>query len=349
MKQANGNGSITKLKGKRRNPFWVRSPEVKYVENGKVKRKRTTIGYYKTQKDALAALSEYQQTPYDLEKYTVKDVWDAAKKNNIKWDEERIAALDGTFRIYLSPIQDMLLRNVRTEHLQKIIDDCTKRSGTKNSIKLIMRSIYKYALSKDIVLKDYSQFIQYTQDDVQKERIIFPASEIKLLWDRVNEWPYAFMLILLYTGCRFEEIADNKIDGLNLENNSIYVAEYCAKTPSSIRTVPIHDDILPVIKQYMGKKYLFEKPSGAKVSYQNMYYRDLPKINAYLNNDHTFHDTRHTYITRMKELKVDRFYVDELTGHVHKNISDDVYTHVGLEYLRVEMNKLDYFADVTDV
>lgn len=340
MKLANGNGSITKLTGKRRKPYLVRSPEIVVIEDGKPKRKRQIIGYAATQKDALLMLSEYVNNPYDLTKYTINDVWKKAlPRMDVK--EKRRKDLTAIYDNYLSPISEMQIREVRAEHLQQIIDDCQKRSATKNNIRTVMRTIYEYAMSNDIVNKDYSQFIKYTQDDVLLERELFTSEQIQKLWDNVDNWRYAYVLILLYTGCRFSEIADNKIESLDLENKTLHIPEYAAKNKPSVRTIPLHEKIIPVITQYKGEKYVFER-KGYKVSYMNMYNRDLPKINEFLGSSHTFHDTRHTFTTILKEKEVDLYYIDELVGHKHNNITEDVYTHARIEKMREALSKLEY-------
>ena len=340
MKLANGTGSITKLTGSRRKPWVVRAPEVLMLEDGKPKRKRHIIGYCATQKEALLMLSEYVKNPYDLKKYTVDEVWKKAfPRMDIK--EKRRKTLTSVYNIYLEPISNMQIRDVKTEDLQQIIDNCEKRSATKNNIRTVMRTIFEYAMSNDIVHKDYSQYIKYGVDDVLMERELFTKEQIDKLWDNKDTWQYGFLLILLYTGCRFQEIADNKLDSLDLENKTLHIPEYAAKNKPSIRTIPIHEKIIPIIEQYKGKEYLFEH-KGYKASYQNMYARDLPKINEFLNSDHTFHDTRHTFTTVLKEKEVDLFYIDELVGHKHNNITEDVYTHARIEKMREALSKLDY-------
>lgn len=68
MKLPNGYGSITKLSGKRRRPWMVRIfKENIYDENlGDYKVSRVVLGYYKTRKEAIDALAQYNSSPYDL-------------------------------------------------------------------------------------------------------------------------------------------------------------------------------------------------------------------------------------------------------------------------------------------
>ena len=85
MKLPNGFGSVYKLSGKRRCPYraivtdrWTLDPVTR-----KSKQIRKTIGYYETKMDALAALADYNKSPYDLEasKITLQETYD-------KWSEE---------------------------------------------------------------------------------------------------------------------------------------------------------------------------------------------------------------------------------------------------------------------
>lgn len=80
MKLPNGFGSVYKLSGKRRCPYraivtdrWTLDPVTH-----KSKQIRKTIGYYETKADALAALADYNKSPYDLEasKITLQETYD---------------------------------------------------------------------------------------------------------------------------------------------------------------------------------------------------------------------------------------------------------------------------------
>jgi hypothetical protein len=86
MRLPNGYGSVTKLSGKRRNPYVVRisgAPEWDDEKQDFV-RKRMILGYYKDRKSALQALSDYNDSPYSLSdnNSTFSDLWEEWKKTN---------------------------------------------------------------------------------------------------------------------------------------------------------------------------------------------------------------------------------------------------------------------------
>ena len=68
MKMPNGYGSVTKLSGNRRKPWIVRISEKTTFDrdNNKAKIKRSILGYYATRKEALQALADYNESPYNL-------------------------------------------------------------------------------------------------------------------------------------------------------------------------------------------------------------------------------------------------------------------------------------------
>ena len=85
MKLPNGFGSVYKLSGRRRRP-WVAAKTFgwEFDEKGqKVKQKQQAIGYYATRQEAMTALVQYNENPYDLNfnKTTFSEVYE-------KWSEE---------------------------------------------------------------------------------------------------------------------------------------------------------------------------------------------------------------------------------------------------------------------
>lgn len=90
MRLPNGFGNVSKLSGKRRNPWRARKTTGWTIdeETKKAKQLYITIGYYPTRQQALQALSEYNTNPYDLDaaKITFSEVYD-------KWSEKKFAEI----------------------------------------------------------------------------------------------------------------------------------------------------------------------------------------------------------------------------------------------------------------
>lgn len=90
MKLPNGFGSIYKLSGKRRRP-WVAAKTFgwQFDEEGqRIKQKRQVIGYFATRQEAMTALVQYNENPYDLDsnKITFSEVYE-------KWSDKYFPTL----------------------------------------------------------------------------------------------------------------------------------------------------------------------------------------------------------------------------------------------------------------
>ena len=122
MKLPNGYGSISKMSGKRRNPFRVRITVGWAIEGEKVIQKFKTVGYYKTKQEALDALAEYNKSPYDLDTkaLTFEDVYRVWSENYFSSlksisSERTIKSAYG----YSSGLYKMKMRDIRTYHLKE--------------------------------------------------------------------------------------------------------------------------------------------------------------------------------------------------------------------------------------
>ena len=75
MKNPNGYGSVVKLSGKRRKPFWIRKT-AGWNEKGQPIYK--TIGYTATREEGNILLAEYNKNPWNVDtaKLTLKELYD---------------------------------------------------------------------------------------------------------------------------------------------------------------------------------------------------------------------------------------------------------------------------------
>ncbi len=346
MKMPNGYGSVTKLSGNRRKPWIVRISEKTTFDrdNNKAKIKRSILGYYATRKEALQALADYNESPYNLTgDKTFLEIYDIWKKKNYDSLSESTQSVREAALKYCEPLYNISVRNIKTAALQDIIDSCPYGFDTKRNIKTIMRTVFQYALQNDLTNKDYSEFVEIEHTDPVIERKPYTKAEINALWKRSNEWDIAIILILLYSGMRVNELLKNTKDNVNLEERWIYIPKELAKNKSSIRYVPIHDRIYDLVKEFYDRAStsLITNPGGYKVSYNNYVARNLKRINEEMHTNHKMHDTRHTFISRCHECKVDDLCTKKIVGHTPDSITQKVYTHITMEQMQTELSKLE--------
>lgn len=351
MKLPNKYGSVSKLSGNRRKPYMARICNgVIYDEkiNG-YKPKRAILGYYASKKEALAALAEYNNNPFNIDhaNITFGQIYERWKKEKYYQNLSASAKVARESALkYCAPVMNMKIKDIKTAMLQNIIDACPHGSSTKKNIRTVMHTVFEYAVQNDLVSRDYSEFIKIEYSEPVIDREIFTDEEIKKLWDISDHWEARILLILLYSGMRVNELLKNTRENCNLEECWIYVPKELAKNHSSIRYVPIHDKIYEFIKDFyeVGEKHgsngLIVNDDGYIVAYNNFVSRNLKKLNAELGCQHHMHDTRHTFITRAHAFKVDDLCLKKIVGHSPDSITQKVYTHLTLSELQEEINKI---------
>ena len=347
MKQANGTGSVYKLSGNRRKPFAVSITTDTVYDDKKDKYilKRKIIGYYATQQEARKALAMYNDAPfnpYNID-ITFNEIWETIRPGLFeKLSKTRCDTYDAAYKyIHCS---DKRIKDIRTTDLQKCIDDCPYKSSTKQNMKTVMSRVYEYAMQNDFISKDYSKFVKFEKDQVEIQRILFTNEEVEKLWNNQGFWLYDLFLVLLYTGMRVNEFLASKSEYIDLDNKIITLPRNIVKNDSSARTVPIHESIIPILERFKsyGKEYIAVKPSGSRILYKNFMKRDINKLEELLGTRHTPYDARHTFVTRARKCGCNNLVIQRIVGHTPDTITEKVYTHLSIEELLEEVNKIKY-------
>lgn len=220
----------------------------------------------------------------------------------------------------------MRIKDVKTKHLQQVIDDCKRGYSTKTNIRVVMNHIFRYATQNDLVEKNYTDFIKFEQEQTILERQVYTEEEIRGLWEKADVTEYAFTLILLYQGMRIKELIDTVPDNINLEDRTIFIPE--AKNNYSIRTIPISDAVFDLVARFKETPHGLTKPK---------YYHFCKKI---LN--HMPYDTRHTFGTKCTKLKIQPVITQRIMGHKPDTLLENVYVHLTMKELSEAINQVRY-------
>lgn len=348
MKLPNGYGGISKLPGNRRKPWRVRKTDGWEIVDGKLKQKYINIGYYKTQTEALQALASYNTDPYDLSlsSITLEEVYE-------RWSNEKFEQIsDSNIKGYkaswkiCNPIKDMRIIDIKLDHLQNIVDTSGKNTPTLRKLKVLLNGLFEYAVIHGIITRDRNmvEYINISKagNPNATDRKPFSTTEIKKLWAVADSNEYiTVILMLIYTGCRIGELLNLKKESVNLRERYFEIAE--SKTEAGIRTVPIALKVLPFFENWMQKEceYLVCTPSLKRFDYKNYYDSYWKPLMHTLNMDeHRPHDTRHTCISLLTAAKVDERFIQKIVGHKGQNVTRQVYTHLEIEELLKEIDKI---------
>lgn len=351
MKLPNGYGSVSKMSGKRRHPWRVRKT-TKWVLDpvtGKAKQQSIVVGYYATKAEALQALSEYNKDPFDLKfsSKTMKEVYEEwSERKFTEISDQNIKGYKAAWKL-CEPIQNMRFVDIRIDHLQKLADESGKNTPTLKKFKVMLKGLFDYAVVHGIITQDRNIVsyldITHAGNPNARSHTPFTTDQVDRLWEvhESNEY-YSIILMLIYTGLRIGELLDLEKKDVHLDERWFFVKE--SKTDAGIRSVPIARKVMPFFEYWYNKNdcaYLISTPDARHFEYRNYfdsYWKPLLKHIGM--ESHRPHDTRHTCISMLTAAKVDERFIQKIVGHKGQNVTQQVYTHLEIEELIAEINKI---------
>ena len=324
MRNENGFGSIVcldKTGKKRRKPWAVRITTG--WKDGKQQRKY--VGYYRTKTEALVALAEYHKNGIDLDltKLTLNEVFE-------KWIDrvEKKDLTDTVLRTHkmahsrFGALGNVQFNQIKSVHLQNLMDEIDLKPGSKNKIKSTMIQIYKYAMTNDLVNKNYALSIEINEK-IEKTGAVFTEKEIAKLWKHTDEKEVQQLLILLYTGMRIGELLAVGRENINFEEG--YIIGGNKSEAGRNRVIPIHNKIMPFVKEQLGdNNWLVQSNRGVAMSYRNAS-EQFKKVFTKLGMKHKVHDTRKTFISWLHSSGVPMETIRIIVGHSGKGVTEQVY------------------------
>lgn len=330
MKNPNGYGSVVHLKGNRRNPFAVRKVK---GWNDKQHPIYETIGYYPTREAGMIALAQYNHNPWDVdkEKTTFNELFELwVEKKASKLGKSNRQSLNSAFK-HCGRLYDMKYKAIRAFNMQECVDECGHGYSTQGAIKNLFGHLDRFALELDIINRCYSDLVT-SAPIPDTEKIPFTDDEVNRLWEISGEEWVDSVLVFLYTGFRISELLDLRTVNVDLAAGTIKGG---AKTKAGKdRVVPIHSRIAEMVCKRVseGGEYLYTY-NGKKVI-TSQYYALWNAIMEQLDMNHTPHECRHTFRSRLDSAGANKRCIDLIMGHKSKDVGERVYTHKTIKELK---------------
>lgn len=316
----NGFGSIKKLSGRRRKPYAAYPPTEAYHDNG-TPVYRSAIGYFVSYNEAYSALMAYNESPYDernrhapfseiyrlfmKDKFPEGNTLSAAAKKTYTFAYSKSAKLYG--RIY---------SELRPDDFQEIVDNLPLGYTSKRSLVILYKQMGKFALSHDIVNKDYAQFISVSTPNDNEKGVPFTMEEINEIVRNGDQ----IGLVLLYTGMRISEL--NTVKRIDEH----FIRGGLKTKAGKNRLIPLH----PVIQNFQ-----FQEISTQ--AYRKQFKERYP--------GHTPHDLRHTTTWLMQTCNCDNLCTRMILGHsLGPDIEQNTYGHRTQEQLYETILQLPDFT-----
>jgi integrase len=333
MKMPNGYGSVVHLKGNRRNSFVVRKTA---GWNDKGHPLYTVIGYYPTREAGMIALAQYNNEPWDVdaEKTTFQELFDLWKQKKApKLGASNQSSLLSAYK-HCSRLYKLKYKGIKAFQMQDCVDLCGHGYSTQAAVKNLFGHLDRFALELDIVARCYSDLVT-SAPIPETSKKPFTDDEITALWAIQNEPWVDSVLVFLYTGFRISELLDLKCADVDLEQGTIKGGP---KTRAgNDRLVPIHSRIVEFVHRRIlaGGQYLFPL-NGHKCS-TSQYYAIWGGIMERIGAQHTVHECRHTFRSRLDSAGANKRCIDLIMGHKSKDVGERVYTHKTVQELKAEV------------
>ncbi len=348
MRRPNGTGSVVKLSGNRRKPYAVRVPG----KNEYGFPIQVALSYHEKASDAYTALAQFNAEKSagtapaaDKLSVTVDEIYRLwSERKYAKAGPASVASYKASWG-RLERLGALKMRDVTIDHLQAIIDADEAAALSKSSInndKVLMKALFKYAMERDIIAKDYSDFVQLPSVGAKHEKGVFNDLQIKMLEDMAaGGIPWAdTVLMLCYTGFRITEFLT--LTRFSYCEDGDYLIGGMKTKAGTNRTVPIHPKIKPYLLRWIAKggDTLITDDSGGRVSYDKYKKIIFRSIAEQLGEPSaTPHWCRHTFATRLNAAGAPELERKRLLGHSDKDVTEH-YTHTDIEQLRAAIKLL---------
>lgn len=334
-----------------------RKVSVTYDANNRVTRKRAQMVLEEKIQDKLRHVQD-GNIKQGVTLGEVMEEWEPIYKQTIKYDTWRLyVSIKKNIQKYIG--EDKLVAQITPKYLISTYEDMLYKYDRTNSIvektKIFMNIILKYAYKKNYTTQPPAHRL-----DISWKKDTTKSTENKFLEDdeleavlkeaRKHNERYADIFELQYlTGMRMGEALalqpknikhEGKYYYIQVNGTLIYaslkIADYykqsTPKTESSVREVLLPDRAVEIVNKWSKGK----KPSDFLFSMNGRLFnppilnRLLKTIKSDLNlhKKLTTHTFRHTNISKLAEMGVPLYIIQERVGHADERITQQIYLHV---------------------
>lgn len=248
-----------------------------------------------------------------------------------------------------------------------------------HNIRSVLRPAFKMAVDDDIIIKNPFDFElrDVIENDSKKREAVTESQREKFLefirTDSYYKKYYEAIFILFHTGLRISEFCGLTLKDVDMNERVIHVGHQLQKLPGGVyiisqtktksgsRDLPMSSEVYDAFMSLLGKRKLkkketmvdgyvgflyLDKAGNPKVAhhwqkiihqivdkYNKIHEEKMPKI--------TPHICRHTYCTSMARAGVNPKTLQYLMGHAEIATTMDVYTHLGYEDAKREVEKVE--------
>jgi integrase len=284
-------------------------------------------------------------------------VWLDSYKVGVEYNTKHM--YNNVVRNYIEkPLGMIKLKDIKTAHLQKIVNDNKDKGRTVKIFHLTVKQIFEQAIMNDLIYRNPALGVKLPVANKKTETRALTESEmLKITSLQLNDKVKCLIYLLLYTGLRRGEVLALSKGDIDFKNMVIKINKSLVfkinkseiKTPKSkagYRDVPILAPLKPVLEDYVNKlntNLLFTCANGHTIS-SIAYRRLFDKFkNAMGSTDITAKTFRHNYTTILYNADVDDKIAQYTLGHSSIIITRDIYTHLEKQKRDKATEKINLF------
>ena len=279
---------------------------------------------------------------------------DTYKKPNVRPNTFQASYFNPVMKHLIPFFGEARLRDIRPIDIQQFYN--TRCAGLSQSlthkITICLNGIFDAAIPNHLLILSPMTGIKPPTGKPSAEKQTYTQQQAEAVKEMARSHHYGLdILLMLELGLRRGEMLGLRWEDIDLDQKTVSVCQavYAAKgkvyvgppkTATSVRTLPISDDLAAYLKQKASSGYLVPNRYGDPLDPDNWRDRrfnafmrdlttacpDLPQLNP--------HELRHTCGTLLYERTHDIYLVSRYLGHSDVSITSKIYVHSSVDDMR---------------
>lgn len=332
-KRPNGTGTVTKRSN---GHYQARVTLYYYIGADGKKHRKTRAADFPTAAEAykaLATLKEEKTQSATLsalyEIYTSSKKYDALSENQKK--------RTGYAWRRLEPLHFADIAELTVDEMQTTIDEAVSTYYPAKDMKTLLSHLYNLAAQRDIVRENKTAFVELPEF-TEPEKTALTDAEVDALWKDWTEHHEpltGYLLIMLYCGLRYGEIATIRTENIHVSEG--YMIGGIKTKAGKNREIPICNRIKPVISALMTD--IEHLMTIDKTTFYDSYKAIFSRCG--LRDVLVPHSLRHTFFTRLAaDSTISGAVISAAGGHARYSTTVDNYVHIPLADKLAAVNKM---------